>query len=74
MGQGMNMRLVVSNTKTQLKSDERAFLIQLAALNTAIESARAGQPEFGRRAQAVEQLMERYFNSVTAAEQRTNLA
>jgi hypothetical protein len=71
MGQGKKMRLVVSNKKTQLKSDERAFLVQLAALNTAIESARAGQPEFGRRALAVEQLMERYFQSLTA-EQRTN--
>lgn len=71
MGQGKVMRLVVSNDKIKFKSDERAFLLQLAALNTAIESARAGQPDCGKRAIAVEQLLERYFQSINA-EQRIN--
>lgn len=60
------MRLVVSNRQKQMGRDERAFLLQLAALNTAIESARADQPSFAKSAIAVDKLLERYFHSITS--------
>lgn len=60
------MRLIVSNRQKQMGKDERAFLLQLAALNTAIESARAAQPAFDRQAHAVDQILERYFRSITS--------
>ena len=53
------MRLVISNRQKQINRDEQAFLLQLAALNTAIESARAGQHGIGHRALAVDAMLER---------------
>lgn len=50
-----------------LAPEERAFFLQLTALNVALEAARAGPPsrEIAKPAVAIEDMLNRYFFALT---------